>query len=93
MNTNKSILIIDTPKNCMNCQFRAHNALKYWCEQDKAQRYITENILQLNKPEWCPLIDIPAHIKDVVHINLGKTMDWEYIADHPEDNPFIGKDK
>lgn len=91
MNTNKSILIIDTPKSCMNCQFRAHNALKYWCEQDKAQRYITENVLWLNKPEWCPLIEI--HLEDATHFKLEKTLDYEYIADHPEDNPFIGKEK
>ena len=59
----KSILIIDTPKSCMNCQFRVHNALKHWCEQDKAQRCNTENVLWLNKPEWCPLISMEHFIQ------------------------------
>lgn len=87
----KSIAIINTPDNCRECNF-----IRVREEWSTGYEYCCVNykyIHTLKRPDWCPLIDIPAHIKNTVHINLGKPMDWEYIADHPEDNPFIGKEK
>ena len=74
----KSILVVDTPKSCMNCQFRAHNVLKHWCEQDKTQRLITENVLYLNKPEWCPLKPIPEKYDVLAAIENNPNYDPSY---------------
>lgn len=50
----KSILLIDTPKSCENCYMLSHDYCNFQC-------LITGELIEksTNKPDWCPLMDLP----------------------------------
>ncbi len=47
----KSILVIDTPRDCSKCDLKDG----YFC--GKTKRWIDED--DFPKPDWCPLRDLP----------------------------------
>lgn len=57
MNTNKSILIIDTPLSCKDCDILFIDEYSYYCPwigsitKGDVYNYVNQNI----KPDWCPL--------------------------------------
>ena len=51
----KSILIIDTPKNCPDCQLMADG----WCYGIPSREEVQGKIKYLKRPSWCPLKDLP----------------------------------
>lgn len=56
----KSILIIDTPESCTNCEIRFDDIYSNWCpyhnpEVDGVYKYVK----QRTKPDWCPLKPMP----------------------------------
>ena len=51
----KSILIIDTPKNCLDCQLMVDG----WCYGVKADR-TQDTISAKDRTCWCPLKDLPS---------------------------------
>lgn len=59
----KSILVIDTPENCYNCD------LKYGYFCGKTKRWIDEDCFP--KPDWCPFRDLPEK-KEVRNFCLGE---------------------
>ena len=64
----KSVLIMDTPKTCLDCMFcfELDEGIEACCsvtadEEDKSlcKEIICENGYCNNKPEWCPLKELP----------------------------------
>lgn len=53
---NKSILIIDTPRNCDACPC-ATGTYKNVCGADYDKRYV-DDYIDNGRPEWCPLKDV-----------------------------------
>ena len=53
----KSILIIDTPKNCLDCQLMVDG----WCYAVKADR-TQEVISAKDRTCWCPLRPLPPKL-------------------------------
>ena len=57
----KSILIVDTPINCSKCKF-SYKSFNRLGGNDRC--ILNENsgniILNIGKPDWCPLKDIPC---------------------------------
>ena len=52
--TNKSVLVIDTPNNCNECRFCKHEYPYPYC------RITINSMNNLNiKPDWCPLSPLP----------------------------------
>ena len=57
----KSILVIDTPENCNECELRALTE----CDYDKEfycvanGENVEEFVCSKTKPDWCPLRDLP----------------------------------
>lgn len=54
----KSILVIDTPESCIDCPIHFYHDIEDtdWC----LHRRIDVNVTQGEKPDWCPLRDVPA---------------------------------
>ena len=59
----KSILIVDTPKNCLDCQLMVDG----WCYAVKADR-TQDTISAKDRTCWCPLKPLPEH-KDIGYPN------------------------
>lgn len=64
----KSVLVMDTPKTCLDCMFcfELDEGIEACCsvsadEEDKSlcKEIICENGYCNNKPEWCPLKELP----------------------------------
>ena len=54
----KSVIVIDTPKTCFDCQ-------GYVCIDDVNYCIYTRNIRYIpNKPTWCPLKQLPEYKKE-----------------------------
>ncbi len=60
----KSALIIDTPKNCLKCEFCIRDVEYPKCKLDRALggEYNTSWDKLDEIPEWCPLTVIPNKI-------------------------------
>lgn len=65
---NKSVLVIDTPENCCDCQFcyELDEGVKACCsisDDDKGASLMKKIDCEYGycqcKPEWCPLMDFP----------------------------------
>lgn len=63
----KSILVIDTPESCLNCRFcrELHKGIEACCElsyepEDKELCRMIEVDYCQEKPDWCPLWDLPS---------------------------------
>ena len=50
----KSVLVIDTPKNCCPCYLRGFTLNSQYCRWKKKDIKDTSV-----KPDWCPLMDLP----------------------------------
>lgn len=50
----KSVLAIDTPKNCCSCYLRGFTLNSQYCREKKKDIKDTSV-----KPDWCPLMDLP----------------------------------
>ena len=57
MKSDKSVLVIDTPKDCIECPLFA-----FECCHVRRKEIPMENITQGIKPEWCPLRPLPKII-------------------------------
>ena len=51
----KSILIVDTPKNCPDCQLMVDG----WCYGIPSREEVQGKIKYLKRPSWCPLRPLP----------------------------------
>lgn len=67
----KSILIIDTPKDCGDCQLMVDG----WCYGIPSREEVQGKIKYLKRPSWCPLKPLPEW-KDVPEY-LETNRDWE----------------
>ena len=52
----KSILVIDTPKNCPDCQLMVDG----WCYGIPSKEEVQGKIKYLKRPSWCPLRPLPC---------------------------------
>lgn len=76
--SNKSILIIDTPKNCTDCTFCEHldEGWLYCSLKDKTAR-------AFDRPDWCPLSLIPERKNlrqyvDNTALNIESMLAYQY---------------
>ena len=54
----KSILVIDTPENCIGCPCHfSEDTGRAWC--GKENREILSHDIEEFKPDWCTLKDVP----------------------------------
>ena len=62
----KSVLVIDTPKKCMDCPFCVLDSdlesINLICNIDRDEKYISFEYFGLNKPDWCPLLPLPERM-------------------------------
>lgn len=68
----KSILVIDTPETCLDCRFcrELHEGIEACCElsdepEDKELCRMIDIDYCQEKPDWCPLKEVPKKIKKV----------------------------
>lgn len=55
----KSILVIDTPKACIDCPCHfSGDTGRVWCGKEKKE--LLEDDIQIFKPDWCPLQDFES---------------------------------
>lgn len=66
----KSILIIDTPKDCGDCPC-IHDEL-WMCQADKEYREANYS----GRPSWCPLKDLPKKKNTDFHPNILYANGW-----------------
>lgn len=68
MSGDKSVLVIDTPENCLDCRFcyELNEGVKACCsisDDDKdtnlMKKIDCEHGYCQDKPDWCPLMDLP----------------------------------
>lgn len=66
--SNKSVLILDTPETCVDCQFcyELDEGIEACCsitDDDKDKSLMKEIDCEdgycKSKPDWCPLMDLP----------------------------------
>lgn len=54
----KSILVIDTPKVCIDCPCHfAEDTGRVWCGKEKKD--LLSDDIETFKPDWCPLVELP----------------------------------
>lgn len=58
----KSILIMDTPKACIDCPCHFADDVKIWCGKEK--RDIETDDIETFKPNWCPLGELPNEMSE-----------------------------
>lgn len=63
----KAILVIDIPKNCLDCVCSMEVFSKHICEA-KQDRQLSKVNMTENKPSWCPLKEMPEKSKDTVSV-------------------------
>ena len=87
MNNNKSILILDTPKECRQCDLCYYEestdhlkafcaAKEYFCSDKIYSNKTYREVNMYTKPSWCPLASLPLHkdLTQYIHRGCGKTM-------------------
>ena len=63
----KSILVIDTPENCIDCPCHfAGMSGQVWC--GKENKELLADDIQTFKPDWCPLKDVPSKKKEIEYL-------------------------
>ena len=62
----KSILIVDTPKNCLDCQLMVDG----WCYAVKADR-TQDTISAKDRTCWCPLRQLPSKLVPFGFLDAG----------------------
>ena len=72
----KSVLVMDTPKTCLDCMFcfELDEGIEACCsvtadKEDKSlcKEIICENGYCNNKPDWCPLKELPKEEHDTYY--------------------------
>jgi len=53
----KSILVIDTPKACIDCPCHFADDVMIWCGKERKE--IFSDDIETFKPDWCQLRDLP----------------------------------
>jgi hypothetical protein len=56
----KSILVIDTPESCKDCNLKFTDEYSDYCPYKKADVY--DYVQNNTQPNWCPLTPIPERI-------------------------------
>lgn len=86
---NKSVLVINTPKNCMYCplcfyteMYNEHQCNGIECTNSYA-RTITEYGEGADRPDWCPLSPLPSPISlkqyvDNAALNIESILNYQY---------------
>ena len=79
----KSILVMDTPKSCEECDIRTTDDYADWCPHKKAKTHIYDYIQNNTKPDWCPLKPVPDRINlrqyvDNTACNLDNIVAYQY---------------
>lgn len=71
----KSVLVMDTPDNCASCQMGNYDMNKggVYCQLNKKENILWEDS-QKEKPDWCPLLDMPE--KQTVHCTDTRHHRW-----------------
>lgn len=70
----KSILVIDTPKACIDCPCHfAEDTGQVWC--GKENKELLEDDIQTFKPDWCPLLDLPKKTSVGIEVCVGNKTD------------------
>ena len=59
MMSDKSVLVIDTPRTCIECKLQYGGFCFISDEEDRVAKTIDELFLLGGKPTWCPLIPLP----------------------------------
>lgn len=54
----KSILVIDTPKVCIDCPCHFADDAMIWCGKERKE--ILSDDIETFKPDWCPIRDLPT---------------------------------
>lgn len=66
----KSILVIDTPKSCVECPLKSQlYDIQYICTGNHRRMVIPSS---KNKPDWCPLKNVPK-MKEMRNFCLRKS--------------------
>lgn len=62
----KSVLVMDTPKTCLDCmfcfEFELDEGIEAFCSvtADEEDKSLCKDIIcENNKPDWCPLKELP----------------------------------
>ena len=88
----KSVLVIDTPENCLDCQFcyELDEGVEAYCsisDDDKDTSLMKKIDCEYgycqSKPDWCPLMDLPE--KD----NFDDLYDEYYTGYHDGWNDYL----
>lgn len=84
----KSILVIDTPHDCSECDLMFQDDWSYWCPHRNAQADVYENVVNYSKPTWCPLSPLPLK-KDLTHyIQRGDTQSMTHLVQYIHDQGY-----
>lgn len=73
----KSILVIDMPECCVDCEFVDCDANGWVCGRTNKEIY--RNEANDKRPDWCPLKAVPKKrdLKDIEnHVGLGTDYIW-----------------
>ena len=75
--TNKSVLVIDTPESCRKCPLHSFDSFSLYCKAVvddwgwcSPARKICDNHEKCVKPNWCPLSPLPEKI--YLYKSIGK---------------------
>ena len=91
----KSVLVIDTPKNCMYCplcfyteMYNEHQCNGTECTNSYS-RTITEYGEGADRPDWCPLSSLPSSINlkqyvDNAELNMDSMLAYQYAQGYNE---------
>lgn len=74
----KSVLVMDTPEKCDDCNIRAINLA--WCQAERksTSHYSTGKPMDERKrPDWCPLKPIPEKISEE-ELDMMATKGYDY---------------
>lgn len=86
----KSVLIIDTPKHCSDCDLRFTDEYSDYCPCNKQDvfTYVHTN----TKPNWCPLSPLPERISlrqyvDNAALDMDSILAYQYAHGY---NDYLG---
>ena len=74
----KSALVIDTPKNCRECNLKFTDEYSDYCPCKKADVY--DYVQNNTKPDWCPLTSLPPH--KVPYVQRGDTKSMTHLIEN-----------
>ena len=77
----KSVLVIDTPKNCYECKLCYH---EYYLSHEETYCTVHDSgvfiaVDKQNKPDWCPLSPLPSYRPIYEEIKRGDTKSMTHL--------------